>query len=777
MARGMAGRRRRTKNLYAYRNKNKRRKSRMRRLMTFAMPVFAFSLTVVSVFLLNDAFSASATLTTGARVFTEGLNIELDRSSPAYAALEDAWAEEQNVWVDEKPVRGANYQLVASSESSADDVAEKIMNENRRERALAKQAHAAREAQAEALARATADAFRDMASRIGQAKLPAYGRPQELPPQIANTGESTKPIEHPVQKISLSDLKISREELIGALMMPIIQSAKDVPAEQPVVIARHNEEPVVMGADPRRQREARATDVTGFTADPKAEAVKETEPQYRQVFISGPIEFSGGIAMSNPQDRVVVYRERDGEILEAGAVWLREGRYEIFVEDTDGFLLAELRTPYGDILGRGTYDLGALPSNLREPRRIDPVALKIKPVPQGLVGKVLAHRSGVNAKSTGASGAVLQVRDLPNTIEAKPTGHFEDRSFLEGSSVVVKASRMGYWGTMAFLTAGTDSQIEVLPDQPNQVIQSLVSQSRSSSRSQKRPAAIIWGRVTSGGQAVAGATVELMTSEDIVQPVYFNSAMLPDPNLKVTSSNGLYAFYPVVPGAHAVQAHVAQITTEVAVFPADEHTVSRVDLEAVVDRPAKIQVFDAFRTDHPLAAHVTDPSRTKHVQIDRSGVSKFKYSTGNGPLILDVDSGNGYQVTRVTADRERRSIFAPMVQTTWIEGIRAGLKINQMPHTGSIVGFVQGAQAYRVALPFSEKTAEGIPTQPKLIYFNNRGEPTGKDFGEPGGGFIATNVSEGFRTITIQPSGTTKVYSSTVLVDPNVANVITHWVR
>lgn len=767
----MAGRRRRTKNLYAYRNKNKRRRSGLRRLRTFGLPVFALSLAVVSLFLLNDAISASATLTTGARVFTEGLNIELDRTSPAYAALEDAWADDGSVWSDESPLPPANARLTVSENVVGESVADKLMTENKREQALASQARAARESQVAALAHATADAIREMASRIGQASLPVR--------HTANTDEKTKPIEHPTQTISLSDLKVSREELVGALLMPIVQARKDVPTDRPVVIARHNEEPVIVGSDPRKlslvQKEKTPEDIAGLNAL-EVDAKKESEPLYRQVFISGPLEFVGGIAMSNSQDRVVVYRDVDGETHEAGAVWLREGRYEIFVEDSDGTLFAELQTPYGDILGRGTFDLATLPADLKEPRRIDPIPLKIKPVQQGLVGTVLAHRSGAKAKSLAASGAVLQVRDLPNTVEADAKGKFQDRGFLEGSSVVVKASRMGYWGTMAYLTAGADSQIEVLPDQPNQVIQSLVTLSKSSSRDQ-RMAAIIWGRVTQNGQPVTGATVELMTSDELVQPVYFNSAMLPDPNLKVTSSNGLYAFYPVVPGAHAVQAHIATMTTEVAVFPADDHTVSRVDLEASVDRPAKLQVFDAFRTDQPLSAQVADPSRNKQFAIDQTGISKFKYSTGNGPLIFDVDSGHGYHVTRVMADRERRSIYAPMVQSSWLEQIRSNLKINRMPHTGTIIGFVQGSQPYQAVLPLTEKTADGVPAPPKLIYFNNRGEPTGKNFGEPGGGFIAVNITEGFRTITIQPSGTTKVYSSTVLVDPNVANVITHSLR
>jgi hypothetical protein len=252
--------------------------------------------------------------------------------------------------------------------------------------------------------------------------------------------------------------------------------------------------------------------------------------------------------------------------------------------------------------------------------------------------------------------------------------------------------------------------------------------------------------------------------------------MLPDLNLKLTSSNGLYAFYPIAPGAHAVQAHIANVTTEASIFPAEERTVSRADLEITTDRPAKIRVFDAFRTDWPLAAVVSDPAHTRQIQIDRTGESKYKYSSGNGPLILDVDAGRSYNTMRVTADRQRRAIYVPMVQSAWIDGVRNGLKMNVIPHTGTIVGFVQGPQAYRAVLATKQanKPAEGLA---RVLYFNARGEPTDKQYGEPGGGFMILNADEGFQTVTIQPSGTTKVYSSVVLVESTVTNVLSHWIR
>ena len=758
--------------MYAYRNVNRKLRSRkgLKRLMALSTPLFAFFVASASLLLLaNEATSTAHNQNSGARVFTEGLDINLDRSSPAYAALEDTWME-PNIQEAEGPpefdISSGNgaQQLAAGSPSEL--LAERILNENRREEALIAHEKAARAAQTRALAQAATKALREMADKFQSASIQVASEPEPhaTPAPGANSEPKSQAIHHPTQTISLSDLKMSREELLGTLFLPLAQADKPSTPGKPQVIVAKN-------ATPPPQREERTLTPSDEKENERGPREQSLDgPVFRQVFVSGPIEFSGGIALANAQDRVVIFRERDGEVLEAGAVWLREGRYEIFLEDTEGVLVAELRTTYGDILGRGLFDLAQLPSQAHPPRRIDPVSLKIKPVPQGVVGQVFAKRAGPpTSRREGLKDTSILFRDLPFDTVSKANGRFEEPNLLEGSSVVVKASRMGYWGTMAFASAGSESEIDIFPDQPGQTISELISVSRSSNA---KNASIIWGRVTKNGAPVAGATVDLMTSEEGVRPIYFNSAMLPDLNLKVTSSNGLYAFYPVAPGAHAVQAHFANHTTDASIFPADERTVSRIDLETQTDRPAKIRVFDAFRTDWPLTAAITDPSRTRQVWVDRSGETKFKYAAGKGPLILDVDAGRGYQLTRLTLDRDRRSIYVPMVQSAWLDQIRNSAKFNPLPGSGVIVGFVQGPQAYRVAL--EEKS---LSKDSKIIFFNSRGEPTGKDFGEPGGGFLVLNVQQGFRTITIQPSGTTKVFASLVLVDPNVTNVITHWIR
>ena len=315
-----------------------------------------------------------------------------------------------------------------------------------------------------------------------------------------------------------------------------------------------------------------------------------------------------------------------------------------------------------------------------------------------------------------------------------------------------------------------ESEFEIFPDQPGHAIHELIAQTRSSESA--NTAAVVWGRVTQSGKPIAGAQVEILTTTDVVRPIYFNSAMLPDESLTTTSSNGLYAFFPVPAGSHAVQATVNGQVSEPLIFPAEEKNVSHVDIEAGLEREAKMKVFDAFRTDWPLSAQVVAPGSARRLTVSPSGEAVYHYADGTGLLVLDLDSGQNYEKTRISLDRDRRTIFVPMVQTQWLEEIRNALKVNKELNTGTVVGFVQGSAPYKISL---EQASIGANS--KMIYFSSRGQQTGLDYGEPGGGFIIYNLPEGFRTITVQPSGSVKTYASVILVESKVTNVISHWIR
>jgi hypothetical protein len=709
---------------------------------------------------------------TSARVFTEGVNINLDRSSPAFAALEDTWSS------DTPPENNSTAPLAVELSVGAVPVtylAEKIMRANQREQSLITQERAARHASAQLMAKMAVATLRRMTF--------GFQAPHErvIPKTVAGAETSA------TKTISLSELNISREELLSSLFLPLAHSENDQQLQPPAAAlayapARPRKTPA---QDPSKRYRGSSQNSPNSNPQPDTGEYSErssssnlstesvslhpcaSHPTRHQITVSGPLEFSDGLALANSMDRVVVFRQVDGEAVESGAVWLRQGRYELFAEENSGQIVGELRTPYGDVIGRGSFELSCIPVTQQNQPRISGIKLRIQPVPQGLGGRV-------HAKNQPLPGTEVVFRDLPFNSESGADGRFSQENLLEGSNAIVAVRRPGYWGTLGFARTGVDNQIELISNRDDQMVRYLMSAAMTrSGQSGGKQRAIIWGRVTQGGKPRQGARVELLTTASIIQPMYFNSAMMPDSNLTQTSANGMYAFFPVPQGAHAVQAvtDVDQVTESI-VFPTEDRMISRMDIETAAVKQAKIKVFDAFATDRPLGAQLTSPGSNQFKEVEQTGIGAINYAENRSLLIIDADAGSRYRQTRIAINRDRGIIYIPMITNSWVDSMRGRFRVNTETGTGVVVGFVQGGSPYKIAL--EERSL--LPSS-RVIYFNSRGEPNDTDFGQPGGGFIIFNVPEGFRTITVQASGSSKIHSSVTLVESKVVSVISHWLR
>lgn len=742
---------------YSFQNRKSvgtRRGSRSRSFVNTFAPLLATGFGFVAFALL---IPTNASQKSEARIFTQGLSIQIDRSSPAYAALEDSLVEDiqgESPKVENGVIATRTAVLVSGMTSSA-DLAERIAKETKREEALLAQERSMRIANARAIETHIVDAGIDhreiqSAMAAGATVITSTGAVLTSEPALQ------KPIEHPPVVISLKSLGLAnREQLARSFAAPIVSAARTARATAP----------------PRTVASSRVdTSSLQNTRDTVSLAVRAedlpTENQneeIRQLVISGNIEFTGGIAITSANDRVVIYREEENEKLEPGAVWLRDARYEIFVDRPIGRLVGELRAVSGEILGRGYYDLDRLPKVSTKSYRATNVALKIGPVPQGIAGRV-TNAEVAGARAFAVADADVTLEQLPYKATSAKDGQFSERTLLESSSIITRTERRGHWGTLSFAHVGEPLQVSLFADQ---AMRALISAAAPADLSKEHDSAFIWGRVTRGGALVAGARVDLMTSERDVKPIYFNALGMPDPSLNATTANGLYAFFPVEPGAHAVQAGDSHGLTEPALFPTDARVVTQMDLELKITRRATIRVFDAFKTEWPLAAEVISAGRKRGVVVPREGEASVTFAGGKALLVLDADAGTKYAATRICMDRNQRVLDFPMIESLWLDRMRGSLRIPFAAESGTIIGFVRGAAMYKVALD-EASLAPGS----SLVYFDEAGNISRSGFGKSGGGFAIFNVPEGFRTVLIEPSGTSKALASTVLVERRVTNVI-----
>jgi hypothetical protein len=671
-----------------------------------------------------------------ARIFTQGLAIQIDRTSPAYAALEDTLSADTQSdpalvaqAAEDRIVQQTPAIALFSGVTVAEPIALKILRDTHREEALLAQERFQRQQNSKALIAALSQAL----------------------PTVTVEPSSA----HASTAIAVAAKTISKKEW-AEFLYPFIKPSAPLassPASHPASVPTASR----IAALDRSARVAQK-DATPLPENPNTNV--------HQVVIDGPLEFTGGIAITSSNDRVVVYHENDEEKLEPAQIWLRDAKYEIFVDQPVGRLVGELRSVSGELLGRGYFDLARLPKLSPNSYRVEKISMMIGPIPQGISGHVMtapiASEANPKAKSVSVKNAHIQLGQLPFDTLSTKNGSFKEDSLIEGSTVIAHADRPGHWGALAYANAGSPIELPMFSDS---TMRSIMQAATGSDHEDERHTSFVWGKITRGGLAVQGAHVDLMTSD--VKPVYFNSMMLPDPTLKETSANGLYAFFPVEPGSQAVQAADSHGITEPSVFPTDQQTATQVNLELNVSKAAKLRVYDAFKTDWPLAAEVVTSGRTRGAMVPKSGETTVTFTGGDGLLILDTDAGPSYSEVRVTAMKSQRKIDIPMVQTVWIDAMKGQMRVNSDPRTGTIIGFIRGTSAYQVSL---ENLSLGPNT--KVVYFDARGELTQRNYGEAGGGFMIMNVPEGFRTVLVQPSGTTKALASMVLVESRVTNVI-----
>jgi hypothetical protein len=736
------------------------------RLFSKIAPIVATGLGFVAFALIVPSNTSSHS---EARIFTQGLTIQIDRTSPAYAALEDTLsADTQSAEVAEaQAIALTPAKALTSASVSAEPVALKIVRDIRREESLLAQERAQRLANSRALiaalsralpavhptqnsrAAAFANANRSPAAEIARAQ--ASGATVISNGQIVVSGPAKIASPNKTRAISRNDLL--------AFFGPLIKPAK------PTALQGMGRSPLSSSSGSRMTAAARIASADSGRAAQEQLPVNQNK-NVHQLVINGPVEFTGGIAITNSNDRIVVYREVDEEKFEPAQVWLRDAKYEIFVDQPVGRLVGELRSADGSVLGRGYYDLARLPKLDSNQYRVDKISMMIGPVPHGISGSTMtapiASDANPKARVLPVKNAHVQLGQLPFDTISKKDGAFKDDNLVEGSLVITHADRPGHWGSLAFASVGTPTELPMFTDA---TVRAIMQTATGSDHEDDRKTAIVWGRVTRGGVPVAGARVDFMTAD--VEPVYFNKMMLPDSTLKATSENGLYAFFPVEPGAHAVQASDGHGVTEPSMFPTDRKTTTQVNLELNVTKSAKLRVYDAFRTDWPLAAEVVTTGRKRGAIVPKSGETTVTFTGGRGQLFLDTDGGHAYERVRITVSKSQKKIDIPMVQSVWIDRIKGARRVNSDAHTGTIVGFIRGAAAYQVSLE-----NESIGPNTSILYFDAHGELTAKNYGEAGGGFLMLNVPQGFRTVLIQPSGNSKPLASAVLVEDSVTNVI-----
>lgn len=496
---------------------------------------------------------------------------------------------------------------------------------------------------------------------------------------------------------------------------------------------------------------------TGIMSEKSLFPSKEEQARGRRIV--GPIEITGGLAVTN-EHHIEIRRNDEGILKELGRVDLMQGTYNIDVEEASGSVVARLVNKDGKILGEGSFRLNRVAANnlnyLQGPK------LKVEPHADfsGIVS------SAYNPKPTEVAPAQTRVTFVKgiSDVPVKKDGLVAMDNVTKGSTTVMRAAAPKHLQTSQIIVSGQEFKAALYPSSMIKALQDIVAQQRALSFDGEPT--VIWGRVALDGKTLAGIDVSVESNPGL-QPVYFNSFMIPDPQLKTTSENGLFAFVDVNPGFHSLLATRSDSIFGYVNVVAEEGSVAVGDIDSTLkSEPVPLKVYDAF-TGEARSATVTMQSLQDEVVVENGAQALMLPHLNRLGLMRVHPEGANYIPARYVYNDSQEFIHVPLIQFSWLSSIKSFLKIDDSPSGAIIVGFVPD-EDFEVYIAGYDNF-----NQRNIVYFDMQGRILQNRKGVSGGGFILYNVPEDTHEIVVVGNRTQKIYARVLPVDPNSLSVLT----
>lgn len=475
--------------------------------------------------------------------------------------------------------------------------------------------------------------------------------------------------------------------------------------------------------------------------------------------IQGHIEITGGLAVTNDH-HLEIRRRQEGIVKERGSVNLRDGTYEVAVEDFSGEIEARLVSESGHVLGEGRVLISALQGS-----RGTLTGPAIKVLPRKNFGGALASHYGNKGKAPAGTRVTMLKGSAEEEVGAN--GQFLANKVAANSTTVVRAAAPGYMQT-ASLTPSLDdnSLLELFPVSMMRALHGLVT-GRTLLDADLANASVIWGVARLDGKPASGITVEIESAPNL-KPIYFNSLLIPDPGLATTSDNGLYAFIDVEEGFHALRAQRGHrfFAYDNAVVELGSVALTSLN-HSMKKHSVPVKAFNAF-SGQPVDGTLDVQGVEEQVEI-LGGVSVAALMTQSKQGYIQFTSNSNDYISARYPYRDNDSfIHIPVIPWSWLLGAKATLRINEAPSSGVVVGFVPDFN-FEVYVAGND-----VPETVRIAYFDMAGRWTkSENAGVAGGGFAIFNLPPDVHEVVLVSKDSEIAYSQVIPVDANNLNVVT----
>lgn len=481
-----------------------------------------------------------------------------------------------------------------------------------------------------------------------------------------------------------------------------------------------------------------------------------------QATLSGSIQIANGLALTEPTQNIVIFRELEGLAIEKAQVWMNDGRFEIATRSVRGRLIGQLRDARGSVLGQGEIKLSSLVPKA-DSMRIENLKMVLTPAVEGARVEVVSARSFGNHVETVPGAKVWMMgASAPLKTDQERRFHFEG-GLRPGSSFVAQAGADNHWGTLVVGVARQETRAQLFP---NKLMDALLNLTLGADRTLAEKSGVIWGRITKNGEPLSGARVE-MAGDHRRDPVFFNSLLLPDRYTGTTSENGAFAFVWVTSGIQSVRVIYQGRSYPAQIVPVEAGNVSYLEFDLGEPDMVPLEMFDPIDGSLEVQAMLR-LAGDETSEIEVQGRGRLSLPAGNGLIMLDGDAGEQYELMRYSASRNSKFLRLPVVRRDWLMSLASRRRVNLDSGVGLVVGF---AMEDDFVVSLQGAAAEGEST-PQIIYFDPRGQAIFGDEGVSGGGFAIFNVPAGLRAVNISTKNSRQLFTQVIVSAPEVVNAI-----
>ncbi|MEQ1664223.1 MAG: hypothetical protein ABL927_02480, partial [Bdellovibrionales bacterium] len=395
--------------------------------------------------------------------------------------------------------------------------------------------------------------------------------------------------------------------------------------------------------------------------------VTENNKDLKKYIITGALTLKDGAGFMYGQDIIKTRHILDGLNMSEGFVRQAEGSYEISVDQLDGDLVAEITNVEGQTIAQGRLNLKTLNQKYLNIARIEKIPIDIRPVFNGARIQLISAAS-YDKKTFLIEDAKLFIPDLNREVSRNlKSGYYEDDTIVMPSNYIVKAQKENFWPTLAQHQSGHDQQIRLFP---KSLVEALLNLSLPKYEARDAESkAVIWGRVSFGPNAIEGAKISVI-GEEKLKAVYF-SGFLPDKTRKTTSYRGEFAFTNVTNGEKLIKVEVGEKSFWPTMISAAEKHVTYADLEVQTQRLVDFKSYSAFSMK-PIETMIIPMGELSDSALDigDSGVLRTEVDTLKGiSFVESVPKTNLFERVRSTLTSEQSEVLLPQIESKWLENI------------------------------------------------------------------------------------------------------------